>query len=152
MNPRSHVQIQQDNSPHEAVYQPRDVHTPAITQQKGVLHKRGFSLNRGPDYPTSLRIETVLRLWKVQYSRLGVSRGLDYPLPTETETVSATRNAHTTAQNSLSRGSVTPLSRESIQCRYRRSLKSGGPSTHSVHRNPHSSTDVTPSSAARTRV
>ena len=75
----SHVQIQQDSSPHESGCQPRDVHVPAIPQKKGVLDKRDFSLNRGPDYPTSLRIGTVPRLRKVQYSRLGVSKVPDYP-------------------------------------------------------------------------
>ena len=39
---RSHVQIQQDISPHESDYQPRDVHTPAMTQKKEVLDKRDF--------------------------------------------------------------------------------------------------------------
>ena len=55
---------------------------------------RAFSLNRRPDYPTSLRIGTVPRLRKVQYSRLGVSRAPDCPLPTETETASYTKNSH----------------------------------------------------------
>ena len=63
---RSRVQIHQDISPHESEYQPRDVHTPAITQKKGVLDKRDFSLNRGPDHPTSLRIGSIPRLRKVQ--------------------------------------------------------------------------------------
>ena len=63
---------------HVQIQQPRDVHTPAITHKKGVLDKRDFSLNRALDYPTSLRIGTVPRLRKVQYSRLGVSRGPEY--------------------------------------------------------------------------
>ena len=70
--------------------------------------KGAFSLNRGPDYPTSLRIVTVPRLRKVQYSRLGVSRGKYYPLPTETETVSATRKAHSTAQAPLEQRAKIP--------------------------------------------
>ena len=69
---------------------------------------RPFSLNRGPVYPSYLRIGRVPRLRKVQYSRLGVSRGPDYPLPTEPERVSATRKTHITAQNSLSRGPDYP--------------------------------------------
>ena len=52
----------------------------------------------------TLRIGRVPRLQKVQYSRLDVSRGPDYPLPTEPERVSATRKTHITAQTSLSRG------------------------------------------------
>ena len=47
------------------------------------LAKWAFSLNRGPDYSTSLRISTVPRLRKVQYRSLGVSRGPGYLLPTE---------------------------------------------------------------------
>ena len=78
---RMYVQIQLDSSPHEPDCQPRDVHTPAITQKKGVLDERDFSLNRGPDYPSSLRIGTVPRLRKVQHTRLGVSRGPDSPPP-----------------------------------------------------------------------
>ena len=77
-------------------------------RRREYLIRATFSLNRGPDYSTSLRIGTVPRLRKVQYSRLGVSRGPDYPLPTETETASATRKTHTTEQNSLSRGPDYP--------------------------------------------
>ena len=77
-------------------------------RRREYLIKGTFSLNRGPEYPPFLRIGTVPRLRKVQYSRLGVRRGPDYPLPTETETVSATRKAHTTAQNSSSRGPDYP--------------------------------------------
>ena len=69
---------------------------------------RLFSLNRGPDYPTFLRIGRVPRFRKVQYSRLGVSRGPAYPLPTETERVSAARKTHITPQVSLSRGPDYP--------------------------------------------
>ena len=39
---RSHVQIPQDISTHESDYQPRDVHTPAMTQKKEVLDERDF--------------------------------------------------------------------------------------------------------------
>ena len=42
MNLRSHVQIQQDVSPHESDYQPREVDTQAITHKQGVLDKRVF--------------------------------------------------------------------------------------------------------------
>ena len=55
---------------------------------------RPFSLNRGPDYSTSLRIGRVSRLRKVLYSRLGVNRGPDYPPPTEAESVGYAEDAH----------------------------------------------------------
>ena len=58
---------------------------------------RPFSLNRGPDYPTSLRIGRVPRLGKVLHSKLRVSRGPDYPLPTKPERASATLKTHITA-------------------------------------------------------
>ena len=72
-------------------------------RRREYLVKGTFILNRRSDYPTYLRIGTVPRLRKVQPSRLGVSRGPDYPLPNETETVSATRKTQTTAQTSLSK-------------------------------------------------
>ena len=78
------------------------------SRRKEYFIKGAFRLGRGPDYPTSLRIETVPRLRKVQYSRLGVSTGSHHPPPTELETVSATPKAHTTAQNGMSRESHCP--------------------------------------------
>ena len=113
---------QQDGSPNESDCQTSNVIEAMTNQKNGLLKEhilrrvqttsivttRPFNLNRGPDYPTCLRIGTVPRLRKVQHSRLGVTRGPNYPLPTETEMVSASRKTHITAQTSLSRGPDHP--------------------------------------------
>ena len=100
---RSHVQIQQDISPNESEYQPRDVRTSATTQKVGV-HDTGYpqpeQRARLPHFfanrdSTEVAESSVRQAWCEKRARL--------PLPTETETVSATQKAHTTAKNSLSR-------------------------------------------------
>ena len=48
-------------------------------RRRECLIKGTFNLNEGPDYPTFLRIGIVPRLRKVQYGRLRVSGGTDYP-------------------------------------------------------------------------
>ena len=50
--------------------------------------------NRGPDYPTYLRIGRVPRLRKVQYSRLGVSRGPDPPSDGTRESLGYAEDSH----------------------------------------------------------
>ena len=57
--------------------------------------KGAYSLNRGPYYPPSLRIGTVPRLRKVQYSRIGVSRGPDYtPSDRNRDSISDAQDSH----------------------------------------------------------
>ena len=87
---------------------PPSVETEAVSASRKTHTIHQTSLNRGPDHPTSLRIGRVRRLRKVQYGRLGVSRGAGYPLPTEPERMSTTRKTHSTAQTSLSRGPDYP--------------------------------------------
>ena len=100
---------------------------------------RPFSLNRGPDYSTSLRIGRVSRLRKVQYSRLGVSRGpADFPLPSKTEAVSASRKTHTIAQTNLSTGPYYPTSTRIEAGSFSQKAQFRRPFTRSVQQNPHS--------------
>ena len=54
-----------------------------------------------------------------------MSRGLDYPLPTETERVSATRNNHISTQTGLRREPDYRTSTPIEACRSRRRLKIG---------------------------
>ena len=84
------------------------MHTPAIIQKKGVLDKRVFQPKQRARLLHFFANPDSTEVARSQYSGLGVSRGPDCPLPTQTETASATRKAHTTAHNSLSRGLDNP--------------------------------------------
>ena len=122
----------------------------SLTYQYSISTTRPVSLNRGSaDFPTCRRIGTLPRSRKVQHgrlgvsSRLGVSRGsTGVPLPSKTETVSASRKTHTIVQTSLSRRPDYPASMRSKQDHSRRRLISEGPFTRSVQQNPHSGEDA----------
>ena len=69
------------NSPHESDYQPRDVHTPAITQKKGLLDERDLQPEQRATLPpffanrasTEVVEGTVQKAWCEQRARIPFS-------------------------------------------------------------------------------
>ena len=118
----SRRQRQKHRPPHESDWEPSAAIEAMTNQKKGVLYKRDFKKSsdyqnshdstfqpkRRPRLPHYLAGQESAEFRKAQYGRLGVSRGPDYPLLTETECVSATRKTHITAQTSWSRGEDYP--------------------------------------------